>query len=88
MQYFAMTTEEKNELCKKGLKCLGCHRIFIDKIPTGAVKWEFDMPDEPIKEEIKDTVIPPNEIAGKQEVLEEKEPPKKRGNPNWLKRKK
>jgi len=51
-----MTVEEKNELCKKGNKCLGCHRIFVDKVPTGAVKWEFELPDkveekpEPIKE--------------------------------------
>jgi hypothetical protein len=72
MQYFAKTVEEKNELCKKGLKCKGMHRVFDGGKPTGAVKWEFDVAepkgvppmDEPqlSEDQVKVRTAPPSEL--------------------------
>ena len=80
MQYFAMTVEEKNELCKKGYKCLGMHRVFVDKVFTGQVKWEFTLPDPVV--EITPT-LPVKIVPAVEKIVEVK--PKKVGRPKGSK---
>lgn len=85
MQYFAMSVEEKNEIETTGTKCISMHRVFDGKVFTGKYKWEFDMP-EPVKEQV---IVEPKIVVTETKPIEEnKVEPKRRGNPNWINKRK
>jgi hypothetical protein len=86
MQYFAMTAKEKEKLENQGYQCKGGHTVIdANNKPTSELKWEFDLPEEK-KEIVSEIIEKKEEVAKPHKIEPKKEQPKKRGNPNWLKR--
>lgn len=53
---FVESVEEKHDLEAQGFVSKAPHNIYVDGVPTGRLKWEFELPDEPEQEPASDVV--------------------------------